>query len=269
MTGYNYYASPRGSERSMAFQDAYRNAPMGQDFMFENQPYARPGPPGFLAPDQQVQQYFQPPPDGWTGGVDPNVFAAQDQMQGVTSRPGDMKGPEYHGKDSDYYAQHFFRDIPGGLGPDSRNMGLMQSTDPKNFGDWVPDPSTDPSGQSIPFDDPSIAGTRIPFPKQSQREIAMAGYRVGHEPPRSFEHMYNPPSSVTGMYGPGQDTGSPPGLLSEPMVDNKSRAPRYTDEHGWTKDRQMRNANLQMANMFLNYGEQSRNDGWDSELTHY
>ena len=49
MAGFNYFASPRGSDRSIAFQNAYRNAPIGQDFMFENQPYARPGPPGLLA----------------------------------------------------------------------------------------------------------------------------------------------------------------------------------------------------------------------------
>lgn len=203
----------------MAFRKAYANARPGETLWFEGQPYAVPAAPGFLAPEQQVQQYFQPPPGGWTGGVDPNVFAAQDQMQGVIPSTNDlarMSGPEYQGKESDYYAKNFFRDIPSGrFSPDSRNMGLMQLPN----GDWVPDPSTDPSGQSIPFDDPSIAGTSIPFPEQSQREMAMAGYRVGHEPPRSFEHMYNAPSSVTGMYGPGQDTGSPPGLLSEPMVD--------------------------------------------------
>jgi hypothetical protein len=256
----SYFASPKDSDRAKRFREAYANATPGQEFTFEGQPYA--GPEG-LPPNQQVQQYFQPPPGGWTGGVDPNQFAAQEQMQGVTSRPGDMSGPEYHGKDSDYYAQNFFREIPGGgLGPDSRNMGLMQSTDPKNFGDWVADPSTDPSGQSIPFDHPSIAGTSIPFPEQSQREMAMAGYRVEHEPPRSFEHMYNAPSSVTGRYEPGQDTGPPPGLLSEPMVDRdwltnpthpKQEAPSLladnsnTKKSGWEKDKEFNNALRQMV----------------------
>ena len=228
----NYYASPKGSDRAKRFREAYGNATSGQNFMFEGQPYAGPegqSAPVGLPPNQQVQQYFQPPPGGWTGGVDPNQFAAQDQMQGVSSRPGDMSGPTYQGKDSDYYAQNFFREIPGGLGPDSRNMGLMQSTEPHNFGDWVTDPSTDPSGMSVPFDDPSIAGTRIPFPGQSQEQMAMALSRVDDPsgPRFSSRHISDPsnmPSSVTGMYGPGQDTGPPPGLLADDMS-----GPRWTD----------------------------------------
>ena len=49
MGRYNYFASPRNSPRAIAFRKAYGGAPLGQDFMFENQPYARPGPPGLLA----------------------------------------------------------------------------------------------------------------------------------------------------------------------------------------------------------------------------
>ena len=69
--------------------------------------------------------------------------------------------------------------------------------------------------------------------------------------------MYNAPSSVTGMYEPGQDTGSPPGLLSEPMVDrdwidnptptqqpliaSNSGADKSgtTDRSGWEKNKVM------------------------------
>jgi len=39
-----YFASPKDSDRARRFREAYRNAIMGQDFMFEDQPYARPGP---------------------------------------------------------------------------------------------------------------------------------------------------------------------------------------------------------------------------------
>ena len=127
--------------------------------------------------------------------------------------------------------------------------------------DEATDPSTDPSGQSIPFNHPSIAGTSIPFPEQSQREMAMAGYRVEHEPPQSFEHMYNAPSSVTGRYEPGQDTGPPSGLLSEPMVDrwgNSMMLPTKqedlslladnsnTKKSGWEKDKPFNDALTQM-----------------------
>jgi hypothetical protein len=49
MGRYNYFASPRNSPRAIAFRKAYGGAPLGQDFMFEKQPYARPGPSGLLA----------------------------------------------------------------------------------------------------------------------------------------------------------------------------------------------------------------------------
>ena len=49
MGRYNYFASPRNSPRAIAFRKAYGGAPLGQDFMFEDQPYARPGNPSLLA----------------------------------------------------------------------------------------------------------------------------------------------------------------------------------------------------------------------------
>ena len=49
MGRYNYFASPYNSPRAIAFRKAYGGAPLGQDFMFENQPYARPGPASLLA----------------------------------------------------------------------------------------------------------------------------------------------------------------------------------------------------------------------------
>ena len=275
----NYYASPKNSDRARRFREAYANATPGQNFMFEGQPYAGPEAPSApvgLPPDQQVQQY-QIPPGGWTGGINPYDLAGQNQVTEVNSRPGDMSGPEYQGKDSDYYPQHFFRDIPGGLGPDSRNMGLMQLPN----GDWVPDPSTDPSGQSIPFDHPSIAGTRIPFWEQSADQKAMAFHRVDDPSYPRFgaanqmgvaQIQHNPPSSVTGMYAPGQDTGPPSGLLSEPMVDRdwltnpthpKQEAPSlladnsYTNKSGWEKDKKFNNA---LRQMMMQWGMNQAND---------
>jgi hypothetical protein len=46
---YNYFASPWNSPRARAFRKKYGGAPLGQDFMFEGQPYARPGPASLLA----------------------------------------------------------------------------------------------------------------------------------------------------------------------------------------------------------------------------
>jgi len=282
MAKYNYYASPKDSARALAFQEAWDNATPGQDFMFEGQPYA--GPSGLLAPEQQVQQYFQPPPGGWTGGVDPNVFAAQ--TPAVSSRSGNMRGPVYQGKDSDYYTQNFFRKFPinpltgepdyGGDILGSRNMGLVQSTDPSNFGDLIPDPSTDPAGTRIAFDDPRIAGTQIPFPEQSTPSyLAQNRDSVQYQP--GFQNIITGGSRPQqGLLGPGyagQNRTEVEELrqqVAQGRVPQQSRILANTDEHGWTKDRRMRDANLQVANMLLNYGEQSRNDdGWDSELTHY
>ena len=221
-----YYASPKDSDRGRSFRQAYFNAMPGQDFMFEGLPYA--GAP-VLPPSQQVQQYHEEPPGGWTGGIDPNVLATMSPE--VSSRSGDMEGPTYQGKDSDYYAQNFFRDFPvnpltdepdylaGDIGSQggTYDRGLVQSTNPNDFGDWITDPSGDPSGTRIPFDDPMIAGTRIPFPEQSLEEMAVAGHRVEDpsSPRFSSRHQVDPsniPSSVTGQYA--KSGGGMEGLLS-------------------------------------------------------
>ena len=258
-----YFASPKDSDRARRFREAWNNATPGQNFMFEGQPYA--GPEG-LPPNQQVQQYAQSPPGGWTGGVDPNVALAQNQILGVSPSINDLErmgGPEFKGKDSDYYAQNFFREHPINpltgepdyspeIGPEARNMGLMESTETHNFGDWVADPSTAPAGYSIPF------------PEQSQEQLASAMYRVDDpsNPKFSSRHIFDPsprPSSVTGMYA--QSGGE--GLLSESdyklydWLDNptpiKQETPGLladnsdTDKPGWEKDKKFNDALLQMV----------------------
>jgi hypothetical protein len=286
----NYYASPKDSDRARRFREAYANAIPGQNFMFEGQPYA--GPEG-LPPNQQVQQYIQPPPGGWTGGVDPNVAAAQNQMPGVTPRPGDMGGPEFTGKDTDYYAQNFFREFPVGLDgnpvyggpletPPSEGKGSVYDME----GNLIPPNS---AGTSIPFDDPSIAGVSIPFPEQTPEQMASAMYRVGdrdNSVPRFPNRHLSPdlPYSVTGMSGPGQDTGEPlPGLLaSEAPVPTETDYKLYdwlnnptpikqeqpglladnsnADKPGWEKDKKFNNALRQMV---MQWGmNQATDDEW-------
>jgi hypothetical protein len=101
-----------------------------------------------------------------------------------------------------------------------------------------------------------------------------------------------PPSSVTGIYGPGQDTGQPQGILaSEAPV---SKGPGWfeqhypesfqkrkntgilddtTDKSGWMRDERMsdsQNRKLNMANLLINFGKQQQSDdGWGGPLTHY
>jgi hypothetical protein len=220
----NYYASPKNSDRARRFREAYANAIPGQNFMFEGQPYA--GPEG-LPPNQQVQQYTQPP----LGGM-PGVLPSTNDLER-------MRGPEFTGKDTDYYAQNFFREFPVGLDgnpvyggpletPPSEGKGSVYDME----GNLIP---PNYAGTSIPFDDPSIAGVSIPFPEQTPEQMASAMYRVDdrdNSVPRFPNRHLSPdlPYSVTGMSGPGQDTGEPlPGLLaSEAPV---SKGPGWFERH--------------------------------------
>jgi hypothetical protein len=257
MAGFNYYASPYNSPRAIAFREEYAKAKMGEVFWFEGQPYAGPpAPPGLL------------------------------EEEGAAGTP-----PQSQDKDSDDYARTHFREYPinpltgkpeyltSDISSPIDGKGAMFDTE----GNLIP---SNPAGSRLPFDDPSIAGTRIPFPEQSQEQMAMALNRVEHEPPRSFEHMYNAPSSVTGRYGPGQDTGPPQGLLG-PGYAGQNRTeveglrqqvaqgslpqqsvplgPEGTDRSGWMGDRRFREANnnYRLASMLFNAGNDLRDDrGW-------
>ena len=254
MAGYNYFASPSGSDRAKAFRAAYGNAPMGQDFWFENQPYARPGPPGLLAEEGAGTA---------TGYVEKKYIPE-------TDRP--FMTPEMRARIA---AEEAAR-MRYGARIGGRTKVLRE-------GAYItPSGYVDPTRRSQQWVEPEGSFAQSPHGLDALEQDAInARYASGpYNPPRfaaanqmgpagGYNHqMVNAPMGF-GMSGPGQDPGPPSGLLSAPGVDSKSRASRYTDEHGWTKDRQMRDANLQVANMLLNLGEQSRNDGWDSELTHY
>ena len=235
MAGYNYFASPSGSERAKAFRAAYGNAPMGQDFWFENQPYARPGPPGLLAEEGAGTATGYRPIER----MNPNdqAYMSPAMLAEIAAKEANRKrlGARISGRTK------VLRDRP-----------VWEHFEKR----WV-----EPEGSFV----------QSPHGLEAVEQDAINARYASGNPPRFPGRHHSPdlPYSVTGRSGHGQDPGPPPGLLSEPTVDSKSKTSRYTDEHGWTKDRQMRDANLQMANLLLNYGEQSRNDGWDSELTHY
>ena len=263
-----YFASPKDSDRARRFREAYANAIPGQNFMFEGQPYA--GPEG-LPPNQQVQQYAQSSPGGWTGGVDPNVALAQNQMPGVVLSTNDLErmgGPESTGKDTDYYAQNFFREYPVGLDGNPVYGGHLETPPSEGKGAVY-----DMEGNLI---SPNYAGTSIPFPEQTPEQMAMSMHRVDdrdNSVPRFSNRHLSPdlPYSVTGMSGPGQDTGEPlPGLLaSEAPVPTETDYKLYdwldnptpikqeqpglladnsnTDKPGWEKDKKFNNALRQMV----------------------
>lgn len=243
MAGFNYFASPRGSDRAKAFRAAYGNAPMGQDFWFENQPYARPGPPGLLAEEGA----------GTATGYRPIERMNPNNQAYMT--------PEMRARIA---AEEAAR-MRYGARIGGRTKVLRE-------GAYItPSGYVDPTRRSQQWVEPEGSFVQSPHGLEAVEQDAINARYASGNPPRfpGRHHAPDLPYSVTGRSGHGQDPGPPSGLLSEPTVSSKSRASRYTDEHGWTKDRQMRDANLQVANMLLNLGEQSRNDGWDSELTHY
>lgn len=217
MEGYNYFASPRNSDRAKRFREAYGRANIGQNFDFEGQPYAGPSAP----------------PGGWTNGINPLELAAKNQMQEVAPSDGGMSPPPPD-INSDYYAQNYFREFPVGLDGNpvyGATPGMPSPSEGKGAmfdleGNLIPPNS---GGTSLPFDHPSIAGTRIPFPEQSADQLAMTLDRVDDRdnsvPRFPGRHLSaDLPYSVTGMSGPGQDTGPPPGLLADDMS-----GPRWTD----------------------------------------
>mgnify|MGYP000479678280 CR=1 FL=1 len=170
----SYFASPKGSERALDYNEAFNQAE-GAPFSFRGLPYAgveEQSAPVGLTPNQQVQQYFQPPPGGWTGGVDANQLAAQNQMQGVSPRPGNMSGPSYTTLDQN--AQNNFSEYP--INPLTGQPEYLT-------GDiWSQGIPTSGKGNEIDYygneTTPDYAGVKIPFPGQSQEELASAMYRV-------------------------------------------------------------------------------------------
>ena len=257
MARYNYYASPSGSDRSRAFQNAYRNAPMGQDFWFENQPYARPGPPGLLAEEGA----------GTATGYRPIVrenpnnraFMPPEMLARLEAKANEKRlGPRIGGRTKvlrdrslhDKYVRRWvepegsFTQSPHGL--ETLEQQIQRDR-------WASDPYNAPR-----------------FPATNQMGVA-----------KGYDHqMVNAPMGF-GMSGPGQDTGQPQGLLTDDMS-----GPRWTDrwkketvqepntdKSGWMADQRMRdsqNRNLGMANLLINFGkQQSSDDGWGGPLTHY
>ena len=169
----SYFASPIGSERALAFQKALNQAG-GNPFTFRGLPYVgeQQSAPVGLPPNQQVQQYIQPPPGGWTGGINPFDLAGQNQVSRVTSRPGDMSGPTYQQAD-DWHAQNYFSEYPINpltgseyLTGDIWSQGVPTSGKGNTIDMFGKETTPNYAGESLPFDDPSIAGVSIPHPTE-------------------------------------------------------------------------------------------------------
>ena len=99
---YNYFASPWNSPRARAFRKAYNEGPLGQDFMFEGQPYAgRPIPESNtpMVPGYGVQDFHSYPgspprfPAGDFGPTPPGYnYGMQRPGSDVTGRYGKSGG---------------------------------------------------------------------------------------------------------------------------------------------------------------------------------
>ena len=173
----SYFASPKGSERALAFQEALDQAG-GSPFTFRGLPYAgeQPSAPVGLPPNQQIQQFIPPPSGGWTDGVDPNNFI--NAPEPVTSRAGDMSGPTWQQAD-DWNAQNYFREYPINPltgQPEYLTGDIWSQSVPTDGRDQVIDmygnvTSPNYTGTSLPFDDPSIAGTSISHPKEKYLDM--------------------------------------------------------------------------------------------------
>ena len=264
MARYNYYASPYNSPRAMSFREAYDNAPLGQDFMFENQPYARPGPPGLLAEEGAGTATGYRPIEQ----INPNDRAFMSPEKLALIEANEANRMRLGGR-------------IGGRSKVLRDRPVWDHFEKR----WV-----EPEGS-----------------------FAQSPHALDALEQDAINDRYA--SGVTGMYGPGQDTGQPQGLLADDMsgprwtdfikLRENSRTPMRdyfqekdwrehspeelyerrmagligspeeqsnTDKSGWMGDQRMRdsqNRKFRLAQMLMNFGnQQSSDDGWDSPLTH-
>ena len=176
----SYYASPKGSERALAFQEALNQAG-GNPFTFRGLPYAG---------EQPQRGLLDPPLGGWTGGIDPNDFinnpkpiVQQKDLANLmgNSIPSSLSGPNFEGDDSDYFAQNYFRDFPIGLDGTPVYAGPLEL------------PSSEGKGAKFDMDGNLIvqnnAGESIPHPAQMYANVQLpdkgfgdggtSGYSIG------------------------------------------------------------------------------------------
>ena len=235
MAGFNYYASPYNDPRAIAFRKKYRNAPMGQDFMFENQPYARPGPPGLLAEEGAGTATGYRPMER----INPNnrAFMTKEMTERLSS--ADINRKRYGG------------------GPDVKFMREGAHVTPSGY--------VDPTQRSLQWVDPTGPITQSPHGLDTlEQEGINARHTSGpYNPPRfpAANQMgprqihHAPPSSVTGR---GQKSGGQGLLGASPGLEG-------TDKSGWMRDKRFRDANnrYRLASLLLNYGSNAQqDDGW-------
>jgi len=263
MAGYNYYSSPYNSPRAGSFRQTYDNAPMGQDFMFENQPYARPGPPGLLAEEGSGTATGYRPIEQ----INPNdrAFMSSEKLAMIASEEANRKRL--------------------GGGPDVKFMREGAHVTPSGYVDptqrsqqWV-DP-TGPIAQSPhgldALEQEGLIGNPTPSYLAQNRES------VRYQP--GFQNIITGGGSPQGLLGPGyagQNRTEVEGLrqqLAQGGVPQQSGSPGSggNDKSGWMGDERMRdsqNRDLGMAKLLLNFGNQQRtkdNDPWGGRpLTHY
>ena len=238
MGKYNYFASPRDSPRAIAFRKAYGGAPLGQDFMFEDQPYARPGNPSLLAEEGAgtatgyVEKKFIPETD--------RAFMTPEMRARIAAKANEKRlGPRIGGRSK------VLRDRPVWDHFEKRWVEPEGSFAQSQHGlDALEQDTINAKYASGPYNPPR-------FPAANQMGTAQI--------------QHSPPSSVTGRYG---ESGGK-GLLSEQSPPTLSRQgtipydePDTNDKSGWEKSDRFNDA---MAEMLLQWGlDQSKGQQWEN-----
>ena len=255
MDRYNYFAPPRNSPRAKAFRAAHGGAPLGQDFMFENQPYARPGPAGLLEEEGpgtatgyvEIQQYpglnAEEGPGTMTGyrpieRMNPNdrAYMSPEMVAEIAAKEANRKrlGARIGGRTKVLRDRpvwdHFEKRWVEPEGSFAQSPHALDSLENQGIRDrWASDP----------YNAPRFAST-------NQRGVA-----------EGFTHgMSGPGSDVTGMYarsgGEGllSDQSSPivdrdwidnPTPTQQPLLASSSGVDKSgtTDRSGWEKNKVM------------------------------
>jgi hypothetical protein len=174
-----------------------------------------------------------------------------------------MGGPEFKGKESDYYAQNFFREFPVGLDgnpvygrpletPPSEGKGAMFDME----GDLI---SPNYAGTSLRSDDPSIAGVSIYHPDvQGLLSGTIDTPKAGATDVFGYSQFGNHPSIPRNAGSIGTSNSDQP-QIGGLLADNPGGT---TDKTGWDKDRRFaeKNKKNNMYQMLFDMGSQMQQE---------
>lgn len=227
MGRYNYFASPKNSPRAIAFRKAYGGAPLGQDFMFENQPYARSGPASLLAEEGAgtatgyVEKKFIPGTD--RAFMPPEMLAAIAEKEANRKRLG--PGPDVKFMRDQPVWDHFEKRWVEPEGPIAQSQHGLDTLEQERL-----------IGNSTP--------SYLATSPKSERHIPGHQNIITQERLNRLTPKPTPPMEVANKKG---------GLLYD--------EPETNDKSGWEKSDRFNNA---LAEMLLQWGlDQSKGEAWE------